>query len=411
MAKLRERLAGLTAARCLAGDNGRSRPALAMRSPGPGYSVAEEVIPFSNRRWLDRLPAADPQAASLLAARDGEEFPPPSNWLFLDLETTGLSGGAGTYAFLIGVGWLEPDGFRVRQFFLRELADERALLEAVSPLLQRAALLVTYNGKVFDAPVLETRYRLARLPFALADKPHLDLLYPARRLWRLRWDSLRLLALERNLLRFERPEDIPGELIPGLYFDYLRNGDEGPLRAVFRHNLEDVVTLAALAGRALQLAAEPETASEDPTEFFALGRLFERHRQLERARTLYELALRRGAAPALEPRVRYRLSLLCKRQRDYKQAVALWHELAAANGNLRERDRLAVYEQLAICYEHRLDDREAATEVTRKAMREVDLLLSSAQGDRRLYRRAQRRFAHRLGRLTRKESQQGLAAV
>ena len=87
----------------------------------------------------------------------------------------------------------------------------------------------------------------------------------------------------------------------------------------------------------------------------------------------------------------------------------LWRELAAANGNLRERDRLAVYEQLAICYEHRLDDQEAATEVTRKAMREVDLLLSSAQEDRRLYRRAQRRFAHRLRRLTRKESQQSLA--
>lgn len=411
MARLRERLEGLTAARSVAGGNGRSRPAPGTQSPGPGYSVAEEVVPFSNRRWLDRLPAADLRAASLLATQDGVEFPPPSDWLFLDLETTGLSGGAGTYAFLIGVGWLEPDGFRVRQFFLRELAEERALLEAVAPLLQRAALLVTYNGKVFDAPVLETRFRLARLPSALEGKPHLDLLYPARRLWRLRWDSLRLLELERNLLHYHRPEDIPGELIPGLYFDYLRNGDESPLWSVFRHNLEDVVTLAALAARALQLAAEPETASEDPTELFALGRLFERNRQLERARTLYELALTHRAPPDLKQRARYRLSLLCKRQRDYQQAVALWRELAAANGNLRERDRLAVYEQLAMCYEHRLDDREAATEVTRRAVREVDLLLLSAQEERRLYRKAQQRFAHRLRRLTRTESQQRLAVV
>jgi tetratricopeptide (TPR) repeat protein len=408
MARLRERLEGLTAARSAAGGNGRSQPADAKRTLGPGCSVAEEVAPFSNRRWLDRLPAADPRAASLLAVRNGEEFPPPSDWLFLDLETTGLSGGAGTYAFLVGVGWLESEGFRVRQFFLRELAEERALLEAVSPLLERAALLVTYNGKVFDAPVLETRFRLARLPLPLEGKPHLDLLYPARRLWRLRWDSLRLMELERNLLRYHRPEDIPGELIPGLYFDYLRNGNEAPLRAVFRHNVEDVVTLAALAGRALHLAAEPETASEDPTEFFALGRLFERNRQLERARTLYELALAGSAPPPLEQRARYRLSLLCKRQRDYQQAVTLWRELAAANGNLRERDRLSVYEQLAICYEHRLDDREAATEVTRKAMSEVDLLLLSAQEERRLYRKAQQRFAHRLRRLTRDQPRPSL---
>jgi tetratricopeptide (TPR) repeat protein len=349
------------------------------------------LVPFSARRWLDRLPAANPQSVSLLATRDSNGFPPPSRWLFLDLETTGLSGGTGTYAFLIGIGWLEPAGFRVRQFFLRELAEERALLEAVSPLLRQAALLVTYNGKVFDAPVLETRFRLARLPFELEGKPHFDLLYPARRLWRQRWDSLRLLELERNLLRYERPEDIPGELIPGLYFDFLRRGDDGRLGAVFRHNVEDVVTLAALAGRALQLAAEPESASEDPTELFALGRLFERNRQLERARGLYELALASRLPPAGEQAARYRLSLLCKRQRDYAHAVALWQELAAANGNLRERDRLSVYEQLAICYEHRLDDREAATEATRRALREVELLLLSAQEERRAYRKAQRR--------------------
>jgi len=403
MPTLRQRLQGLTATRTVAGDNRRNHPECSARLPGQGFSVTDELVPFSARRWLDHLPAADPQAASLLAPNDRHDVPPVSQWIFFDLETTGLSGGTGTYAFLIGVGWLEAGGFRVRQFFLRELAEEQALLEAVAPLLRRTAVLATYNGKLFDAPVLETRFRMARMASELDGKQHFDLLYPARRLWRLRWDSLRLLELERNLLRYRRPEDIPGELIPGLYFDYLRRGDDRQLRAVFRHNLEDVVTLAALAGRALQLAAEPESASEHPAELFALGRLFERSRNLDRARGLYELALQRRMQPELEHTVRYRLSLLCKRQQDYAHAVALWQDLAAANGNLRTRDRLAVFEQLAICYEHRLDDPEAATEVTRRALRDLEPLLLSAEAERRLYWKARHRFAHRLSRLTQKQ--------
>ena len=402
MPTLHERLASLSAARAPAGVQplipSPHRGAVP-RNSGPGYSVEEQLFPLTARTWLDGLPAADAQAASLLAPNLGPQIPPLPDWLFLDLETTGLSGGTGTYAFVVGVGQLKPEGFRFQQFFLRDLAEEGALLTALAPLLDRTSLLVTYNGKLFDAPVLETRYRLARLPFALEGKPHLDLLYPARRLWKLRWGSARLLDLERNLLAHEREDDVPGELIPHLYFDYLRSGKESSLHAVFRHNAEDVVTLAALAARLLDLAAEPESASHDALELFALGRLFERAGQPDRARALYEQALGDSLPPEADSAARYRLSLLCKRQRDYRRAVILWQELAKEN----PIENLAVYEELAICYEHRLDDPEEAAEVTRRALARVDDLLEGQPENRWRWRRARTRFAHRLQRLRRKQ--------
>jgi len=352
------------------------------------------------------LPAADAEAAFLLAPTLGRQIPPVPSWLFLDLETTGLSGGTGTYAFVIGAGQLTPTGFLFRQFFLRDLAEEGALLNALAPLLERASVLVTYNGKVFDAPVLETRYRLTRLPFALDGKPHFDLLYPARRLWKLRWGSVRLLDLERNLLGHRREGDIPGELIPQAYFDYLRSGNDNSLQAVFRHNAEDVVTLAALTARLLHLAAAPESASRDGLELFALARLLERAGQLGRARTLYEQALGDSLPPEADSTARYRLSLLCKRQRDYDRAVRLWQALAKED----PIENLAVYEELAICYEHRLDDPDAATEVTQRALALLGQNGYYAASERRNGGGIRARLARRLARLTRKQVHLSLLA-
>src|SRR3990170_1963059 len=166
MPTLHERLASLSAARAPAGVQplipSPHRGAVP-RNSGPGYSVEEQLFPLTARTWLDGLPVADPQAASLLAPNLGPQIPPLSDWLFLDLETTGLAGGTGTYAFLVGLGQFTREGFSVRQFFLRDLAAESALLVELLPLLRQSKLLVTYNGKQFDAPLLETRFRLARL--------------------------------------------------------------------------------------------------------------------------------------------------------------------------------------------------------------------------------------------------------
>ena len=168
--------------------------------------------------WMEDLPA------DLLGPISSGAIPPspPHRWAFLDTETTGLSGGTGTCAFLAGVGRLTAGGFRVRQFFMRDFADEPSLLWALAGHLGEFDVVATYNGAAFDQPLLETRYRLARQPTPFARLAHLDLLFGARRLWKLRLESCRLVELENRILGVERQGDVPGAMIPDLYFDYVR---------------------------------------------------------------------------------------------------------------------------------------------------------------------------------------------
>ena len=406
MPTLKERLATLSATRKPAGSRAAEPFPSAMRSARrpAGYSITERLVPLGARSWLGQLPGCDPQAAALLVREPEAEIPPLSDWLFLDLETTGLAGGTGTHAFLVGIGQLTTEGFRIRQFFLRDLAAEGALLTALVPIFRQASALVTYNGKLFDAALLDMRFRLARMPFDFHALLHFDLLYPARVLWKLRWGSVRLGDLERSVLRYERPEDVPGELIPQLYFDYLRSGNEHPLRIVFQHNTADLVSLAALAARMLQLVSAPETSSKEPLELFALGRLYERARRPYRAGTLYEGALASGLPGEVERAALRRLSLLYKRQRDYKRAVMLWGELAEMRAPDSAREKLEAYQELAICYEHRLGELDAAVEVTQRALAELNRLLILQPENRARYRRAKARFTHRLSRLNYKRA-------
>src|SRR5262245_48110457 len=170
----------------------------------------------------------------------------PRRWAFLDTETTGLAGGAGTYAFLVGVGSIDEAGFRVRQFFMRDFGDEPSLLAALTAHLAPFDVLITYNGKTYDVPLLETRYRMARACPPFARMGHLDLLHGARRLWKLRLDSCRLVDLETQILGLEREGDLPGEMIPYYYFQYLRTQQAFQLVPIFHHNVMDIVSLACL---------------------------------------------------------------------------------------------------------------------------------------------------------------------
>lgn len=391
MASLRDRLAGLSNARVAPSWVGSPPLSSVAARRKTGVAVLEHVLPLEARRWLPQLPAADPGGIRLISNLKFK-IPSASEWLFLDIETTGLAGGTGTYAFLVGLGKLAPDGFHLRQYFLRDLAAERELLAALAPELETAPLLVTYNGKLFDAPLLETRYRLARMRWPLEERPHLDLVYPARRLWKPRCGSARLLELEQQVLRHQRGEDVPGELIPQLYFEYLRNGDDRPLQVVFAHNAEDLLTLAALAARLLSLATAPEAQSEESIERVGLARLFERARDFERAGSLYEMALQDHLPAELHSLAQLRLSFLYKRRRDYERATALWHRLA----NSDNATALTALEQLAICYEHRLREPEKAAESTRRALHVHHSVLAAERKGQRA------RLARRLQRLTRK---------
>lgn len=281
---------------------------------------------------------------------------------FLDTETTGLAGGTGTAAFLVGLGFVDGDRFRVRQYFMRDYPEEPALLRGLAEDLRRFSRVVTFNGRAFDVPLLESRYRLSRERFPLDGAVHFDLLHPARRLWKLRLESCRLQSLEAALLGLRRHGDVPGEEIPQIWFDYLRRRDGRALVRVLEHNRLDVVSLAALSALACRWVEDGW--AEDPRDVFSLARVLERAELDERSAEQY----RRVAAVDDHPlRVRslLRLAARAKRCGDHAAAVELW-ERAAAEGDwwaLRE---------LAVHHEHRARDLDAALGVVQRALAQLE---------------------------------------
>ena len=281
---------------------------------------------------------------------------------FLDTETTGLAGGTGTAAFLVGLGFVDGDRFRVRQYFMRDYPEEPALLRGLAEDLRRFSRLVTFNGRAFDVPLLESRYRLSRERFPLDSALHFDLLHPARRLWKLRLESCRLQSLETALLGLRRQGDVPGEEIPQIWFDYLRRRDGRALVRVLEHNRLDVVSLAALSVLACRWVEDGW--AEDPRDVYSLARVLERAELGERSEEQY----RRVAAVDDHPlRVRslLRLAARAKRDGDHAGAVELWEQAAAAG------DWWALRE-LAVHHEHRARDVEAALGVVQRALARLE---------------------------------------
>lgn len=198
--------------------------------------------------WLIESRVADtpPPAPLPLAFARREGHVDATNLLFFDTETTGLAGGTGTRAFMIGAAdWFEG-ALRVRQLLIANMAAERAMLREFAAWLAPSTVLASYNGRSYDAPLLRTRYRLARLPDALHGLDHLDLLHPSRRRWRGRWENCRLATIEREALRILREDDLPGSHAPAAWLSYLRGGASTNLRRVAEHNRQDVATLARL---------------------------------------------------------------------------------------------------------------------------------------------------------------------
>ena len=308
---------------------------------------------------------------------------PPAGapFMFFDLETTGLSGGAGTQAFLVGCGWFDADsGFVTRQFILTRYADERPLLETVSNELARAGALVTFNGKSFDAPLLETRFLFHRLAWTAGGLPHVDVLHPARQFWKRRGQvpeaPCSLVALEREVLGIRRTGDVPGFEVPGRYFHFVRTGDAGPLAAVLEHNRRDLLSLAALTARLFHVARAGAEAARDAREAMALGRVYARAGFDDRACAAYTHALERCRSPhgAFDPiriEVLRLLALARRRARLYEEAAACWRELLNVRGCPPVIAREAT-EALAIHHEHRLRDLPAARLFALRSLESVD---------------------------------------
>ncbi len=260
----------------------------------------------------------------------------PESILFLDTETTGLSGGTGTYAFLIGAGRFCGDAFILRQFFMRDPLEESAQLAALESFAGPCQAIATFNGKAFDLPLLVTRFSTHGLRCPLLDLAHIDLLHLARRLWRDRLPSRTLTNLEAHILGSLRSEqDIPGWLIPEIYFTFLRDGDPDPIKNVLYHNAMDVVSLAALLDHMSWLLTDPiKQGARFGTDLIALAKLFEDLGNLDRATELYIHGLehedvqhqRIEAAVLLQ--ALGRLASIRKRQNDFEAAISLWQQAA-----------------------------------------------------------------------------------
>lgn len=326
--------------------------------------------------------------------------------LFFDLETTGLNGGAGTVAFLVGCAWFDCGALQIRQFVLTSLAAERALLEALREQMDAAPFVASYNGRTFDAPLMDVRWAFHRLPSPFERKPHFDMLPPARRLWKHRGErpggalqqfgersGCSLMAFERQLLGFNRVDDVPGFEIPSRYFHFLRTGDATGLESVLEHNRLDLVSLAVLTARAARIVRGGHEVCADARESLALGRIYEQTGRAADARACYECAAD-GGDRATRADALSRLAISLRKEKRYDEAAAVWRRIVEAaapalserrrresKGSLLPLERLAM-EALAVHHEHREKDLELA--------RKFAEALNDENGDEGIRRRLSR---------------------
>ncbi len=337
-------------------------------TPRGDVFIAEQVYSKDHIYGSSPLLSSHPLSVVSQWANDAQlSTLPLSKFAFLDTETSGLSGGTGTYAFMVGVARFIGDQFVLKQFFMRDPAEEPALLEGLAKFMAPCEALVTFNGKAFDAPLLATRYRLHHIPVPFKDYSHLDLLPLARRLWRDRLESRALKFLEVYVLGLTRSsEEVPGYEIPFLYFDYLRTGDARPLGGVFYHNAMDVAAMAALLAHMNDMLESPfEGKVQHGLDFIALGKLFEDLGHWEQAARLFEHGLESDITESDFGVAVRRLSILQKRRGDMEEAVRLWEEAA-------KRGHLYAFIELAKHYEHKERDVKSALKWTKCALKRVE---------------------------------------
>lgn len=327
------------------------------------YSLDAPFGPVRLGQW-DRV---RPEILALLANDDSLLNVAPDKLVFIDTETTGLAGGTGTVAFMIGLGFFCENRFQVRAYILRDLGAEGEMLAAVDRFLAELGVsaAVTFNGKAFDFPLLEARHVLQRRRFPLQSKPHLDFLFPARCLWKHTYESRRLGYLGEMLLGLSRQDDIPGADIPALYFSFLRCGAFALLEPVIEHNALDLVGLAALLLLACTYV-DDSSSTRDEGELLGLGLLHERRGEWPQAEAYFRQARAVSVRQEVSARAARRLSALLKRRKLYDEALELWQELSA----LDDPDSVR---ELTIHYEHRVRDYGSALTVVEEALASVTL--------------------------------------
>jgi len=271
-----------------------------------------------------------------------------SNVLFIDTETTGLSGGAGTVAFLTGTGYFENDAFIIKQFFMRDYDEENALLIAFNDLLSNYNTIVTFNGKAFDWNILSSRFIFNRIKPLVKEPLNLDLLYPARRIWKEKLENCRLVNLEENILGEYRADDIPGELIPSMYFKYIENRNTKEMKKIFLHNRLDILSMVSLLSKLCGMLENPIEETDGSHELLGTSRIFEVNGEYDISIKCLEKCLN-SENKYIRQTASNRLSFIYKRKHDYENAVRHWTGMISESRNLSV---IPVIE-LAKYYEHK----------------------------------------------------------
>ena len=315
-----------------------------------GVVLVEHFLPVSHKHGC--VPFRRIHEASLDFLAGGAE-PNREHLLFIDTETTGLSGGTGTVAFILGLARINGDTVEVRQYFLTCFAGEPAMLEHALGWITDTSHLVSFNGKSFDIPLLVTRYRLARIANPLSALPHMDLLHRTRAAFKRNWPDCRLQTAEQYLLKLFREDDVPGHLIPQIWTDLLQNGGTRSLRGVVDHNRIDILSLIALAGVLGKTYAEPGQKYADP-----LGIARAHRRAGDESTALLHLE---DHGDPLSDAAQLELAGLYARSGRLDKAVPVWESLA-------EKNVLCAMERLAIYHEHKQRDFQSALQWTERML-------------------------------------------
>lgn len=289
----------------------------------------------------------------------------PQDYIFFDTETTGLAGGSGTYIFLLGVGFYRDNTFIIRQYFLPDYKNEAYFLNAVLKEFKTFKGLISYNGKSYDVPLLKTRFIMNRMPFQDFDeKVHLDLLHPARRLWKKSVGPCSLQSIEKNVLGFARENDVPGGDIPNLYFNFMRNKQFEPLVPVLKHNVIDILTMIAIALSAA--AAFDEKRHVDHKVAFDPRAVFHSFAALGENRKA--LLFAESAATDKNTRLKIDRAFLLKRMGEFEKAQQAWKNLLADKAFIE-----IAYLELAKYYEHTAKSYNEALKIIDAAMNRIEI--------------------------------------
>lgn len=313
--------------------------------------------------------------------------------IFIDTETSGLSGGAGTFVFLVGVGYFLKDEFHIQQYFLRSPAEEQSMLESLTKITDNFQGIVSFNGKAFDVPLLNRRYILNELSTPFNSMYHIDILHLARRIWKNRLTSRTLAVLESDIIGFTRSQgEVPGWMVPEIYLEYLHSGDARSLVNVFYHNEIDVLSLAVLYGYLNGLLENPiRFAGTENLDLLAIARMYEQCGLIDSAIELYEYSLVEKALPReffIESLTNY--ASIYKRKKTWEKAIEIWCKLA-------EYHQINACIELAKYYEHQCLAYGEAIQWVNRAIEDLLLERSSVENERQM-----REIEHRKNRLERK---------